>query len=98
MKTKTKTVGKTTDAGKDQVEFREIKDRVVLALSTEQAEELNKGIKNLRKHMNEKELGFFEKISKRIEKTLNKQSIIRNLAKTGPVTKELVKKAMEVAK
>jgi len=85
MKTKTKTVGKTTDTGKDQ--------RVVLNLSIAQAEGLFDWMSGF-----QCEEEPIKKIVKRIEKTLNKQSIIRNLAKTGPVTKELVKKAMEVAK
>lgn len=72
------------------------KDRVVLALSTEHAEIVRDALDRC---LETQENETLQKISARIEKTLNKQRVLREFEKQGiKPSKDQIKKAMEVAK
>lgn len=72
------------------------RDRVILSLKTEQAEELTSFLETFGDH---REVPGIEKISKRITKALNKQKVLRQFKKQGIIpSKEQIKKAMEVLK
>ena len=78
-----------------------IKDRVVLALSTDHAKMLSAAMKNIAESYKEncEEKEFAEKISNRIDKTILKQAVLKEFEKQGiKPTKEQIKQAMETAK
>jgi len=93
-----KTAGKTAKkielAPGVSLEVSEIKDRVVLALTTEQAQ-------RLLNWMDGKILSSddaIKSIAQRIQKTLNKQKVLREFEKQGiKPSKEQIVKALEVA-
>lgn len=73
-------------------------DRVVLALSTEQATKLNSFLSGFLETESARENNpEIEKISARISKTLNKQKVLREFEKQGVTpSKEQIKRALEV--